>query len=379
MNAAPATASPAAAVPAAAARGEGAPAADRAEASASGAFAALLGEAAVAQPTAPRAKAAAAAPSSAPAATGLDGDGDAAASADAAGPARATDDASGAAEPTPADTSDAAPDPAPAAEPGDWLALLRQSLGLAPGASAATPAATPDEGARGAARPAAPAASANAGATPAGAAVLASGSGLNPVPPEAAAPPLFALAGTADDGGDAPAVEPLPDPTLSADAARFGAAAALPGALAGAPPAADASSTAASPLPMTLPPDHPEFTDALGERIVWITDRGLGEAQIELHPLDLGSLTVRVQIRGDEAQIAFTAAQPATRALLQNALPQLRELLSVQGLQLLRAQVDARVAPARGGDAAFDTPREARETATRVRRVGRLELVDAYA
>ncbi len=392
MNAAPATASPAAAAPAVAARGEGPPAADRAAAATRDTFAALLGEAAPATSSpssTPRATAAAAPPparsSAAPCVTPpevkADADADAAAAADGADPARAADDASAAA---PAAAADAAA--APAAGPGDWLALLRQSLGLATGAALAAPAVATDEAVRGGAMPAAPASAATAAATataapkPAAAAVLPSGADLNPARPDGAPPPLFALAAPADDGGDAPDSDAPPAAVAAPDPAPFGGlATALPGALAGAPQLADASSTAAGPPPMTLPPDHPEFTDALGERIVWITDSGLGEARIELHPLDLGSLTVRVQIRGDEAQIAFTAAQPATRALLQNALPQLRELLSVQGLQLLRAQVDARVAPQRGGEAAFDAPHEAGATATRVRRVGRLELVDAYA
>src|SRR3546814_16860544 len=105
------------------------------------------------------------------------------------------------------------------------------------------------------------------------------------------------------------------------------------------PTATSTVPAAAAPPPMTVPPDHPDFTHDLGERIVWITDSGLSSARIDLHPLDLGRLSVHVHMHGDEAQVSFAADNPATRALLQDSLPQLRELMSVQGLQLLRAQV----------------------------------------
>src|SRR3546814_64695 len=139
--------------------------------------------------------------------------------------------------------------------------------------------------------------------------------------------------------------------------------------------------SAAAPPPMTVPPDHPDFTHDLGERIVWITDSGLSSARIDLHPLDLGRLSVHVHMHGDEAQVSFAADNPATRALLQDSLPQLRELMSVQGLQLLRAQVEQKVGASRSSDSAFSQSRErgdGRDGGAVVRRVTKLKLVDAY-
>lgn len=153
------------------------------------------------------------------------------------------------------------------------------------------------------------------------------------------------------------------------------------GALA-AMPSAPASTAPAAPPPMTVPPDHPEFAHDLGERIVWITDAGLSSAKIDLHPLDLGRLSVHVQMHGDEAQVSFAADNPATRALLQGSLPQLRELMSVQGLQLLRAQVEQKVGTTRSSDTAFSQARDRNddgEAGAPVRRVTRLKLVDTYA
>lgn len=129
--------------------------------------------------------------------------------------------------------------------------------------------------------------------------------------------------------------------------------------------------------PMDVTPDHPEFIEELGERIVWITDGGLQEARIELHPAELGVLSVQVQIRGDEAQIAFGAEQAATRALLNNALPQLRALFSAQGLHLMRARVDGREA-AGTRESAFASLTQGRGASAPTRRVSSLRLVDAY-
>ncbi|MGH8443765.1 MAG: flagellar hook-length control protein FliK, partial [Solimonas sp.] len=321
---------------------------------------------------------------------------DPAASADFAallgGAAAATDAAAMAANDEAADNSGAADDPAgddPAASdgagkadagPGGWLALLRQSLalnGTSPADDASAAAASGVTGGKPATKP------------------LAAAMPAAPTtdPPEA----LAALA----DGAPAAAVLPVDDDTapgfgdlltLAGDAPQptvdtavaTGQTAMMSVATGDTATKAPAAGTAAAPPPMTVPPDHPQFVDGLGERIVWIADRGLDQARIELHPVELGSLTVQLSVRGDEAQVSFTAERPATRALLQNSLPQLRELMSAQGLQLLRTQIEQRVGAARGSDASFDASRDGRDApgelagAAPLRRISRLKLVDAY-
>lgn len=183
-----------------------------------------------------------------------------------------------------------------------------------------------------------------------------------------------------------------PDPAIAAPAADTAAPRSDLGV--GLPHAALPESTPAraqaplpSALPMTLPPDHPEFTEALGERIVWAADAGLDSARIELAPAELGSMSVQVQLRGSEAQVAFTADNPATRLMLQQAMPQLRELFAGQGLQLLRTQIEqragggsggARGESGSGGSADGSGSSGERRGGGAVRRVSRLRLVDAY-
>lgn len=147
-------------------------------------------------------------------------------------------------------------------------------------------------------------------------------------------------------------------------------------------PSTTTSGAGTAPLApaMTLPPEHPDFPEALAERIVWITDAGLSSARIEMNPQNLGAVSVHVQLRNDEAQVAFAADNPMTRAMLQQAMPQLRELFAGQGLQLLRSQIEQRSAGSReaGGSAGFSSSRSLADATTATRRVSRLQLVDAY-
>lgn len=146
----------------------------------------------------------------------------------------------------------------------------------------------------------------------------------------------------------------------------------LPPTAAATPPVA---ALPAAPLPMPLPGaldlEQAGWDLALGEHIAWQLDQEVSEARIELHPLDLGALTIRIETRGDRAEVQFLAAEAATRQLLQQSLPQLRQLLGGQGVQLGRSQIEARApTPQRAGAEAGPRPR---------RHVGRVVLVDAYA
>ncbi|MFP5307932.1 MAG: flagellar hook-length control protein FliK [Gammaproteobacteria bacterium] len=129
------------------------------------------------------------------------------------------------------------------------------------------------------------------------------------------------------------------------------------------------------PPPLVLDATAPEFAGDLAEQIVWQLDDGVGEAQIELHPAELGSISVRIETQGDQARVQIVAAEAATRALLSQALPQLRELLSGSGLQLARSSIDAERRAERSGERAATVA----QTPGVRRRVTQVLLVDAYA
>ena len=61
--------------------------------------------------------------------------------------------------------------------------------------------------------------------------------------------------------------------------------------------------------------------------------------ELRLDPPELGRVTVRISMVGDEARVAFTAAQGTAREALEAALPKLREMFEQAGLSLGDAQV----------------------------------------
>jgi len=184
--------------------------------------------------------------------------------------------------------------------------------------------------------------------------------GSNGMPPDATAPVmasntianLTSLAATGVDAEaasratDAAAAALRSDATpvadlaaLSSDRADGAALDALMALTAAAPPS---SQTGVAPTPSAAPthslPKAPgEIVEPLAEQIVWMTDSaklqagGLQEARINLHPAELGSLQIRVQIDSNgNAKVLFDVETPQARQAIESSLPQLRELLSSQ-------------------------------------------------
>ncbi|NKF21695.1 flagellar hook-length control protein FliK [Solimonas marina] len=271
-----------------------------------------------------------------------------------------------------------------------WLQSLRQSLSLLFGAAPAAPAEDVPESAATTAPPIAPH-PASATAPGAVAAVVPDADGitalgdLDPAGADKAQPDAAPFVDRQRPVGDArfdAMLSALQSHDAGASAHGIASAAVAP---ASATPNAGSTTPPVHTPPMTLPPEHSQFVESLGERIVWAADGAangeLSQATIELHPAELGCLRIQVQMRGDTAHVAFSADNPATRALLSDALPQLREMMSAQGVQLLRAQVDARSVPngrqaATSGSVAV-AESDSTSAASR-RRVTRVKLVDAY-
>jgi len=115
------------------------------------------------------------------------------------------------------------------------------------------------------------------------------------------------------------------------------------------PPSAAFSLTvnsAAARPPSSLPLSPVDVRDQdwprqLGERIHWQLGAGVQEARIELAPEGLGPLELRVQVEAGQVQLHIGAAHAATRELLGEALPRLRELLGDSGLSLGQASVSS--------------------------------------
>ena len=96
--------------------------------------------------------------------------------------------------------------------------------------------------------------------------------------------------------------------------------------------------------------DAPDWGEALGERVLWMSGRGTHQALLRLNPPHLGVLEVRVQVADGQATVSFHAQHPDVRDAIQAAIPRLREMMAEAGLQLADAHVSHGGPGGRGGD-----------------------------
>jgi len=81
------------------------------------------------------------------------------------------------------------------------------------------------------------------------------------------------------------------------------------------------------------------WTPAASQRISWMAGQNISRAELRLDPPELGSLTIRLTIQGDQTSLSFTSPHAHVREVLEQQLPRLREMLSESGLQLGHADV----------------------------------------
>ncbi|WP_143298308.1 flagellar hook-length control protein FliK, partial [Burkholderia pseudomallei] len=121
----------------------------------------------------------------------------------------------------------------------------------------------------------------------------------------------------------------------SAPAALQQAAPAAPAAL-----AANASAAAASAAPSLAPPvGTPDWTDALSQKVVFLSNAHQQSAELTLNPPDLGPLQVVLRVADNHAHALFVSQHAQVRDAVEAALPKLREAMEAGGLGLGSASV----------------------------------------
>lgn len=101
----------------------------------------------------------------------------------------------------------------------------------------------------------------------------------------------------------------------------------------------------------TQPANSPQFAQELGEQIAWMGSGQVKEARIKLHPEELGSMDVRVNMDGGKVNVAIIAQHPAAVHAVQQTLSQLDSMLAHHGLSLGQADVGQRQAGQGDGNA----------------------------
>lgn len=92
--------------------------------------------------------------------------------------------------------------------------------------------------------------------------------------------------------------------------------------------------TESSLAPINVMPQNPNWGQAVGERIQWMLNQNLQQAEVRLNPPELGALEVRVSVNSEQTNITFTSPHASVREALEAAIPRLREMFSDSGLNL---------------------------------------------
>ncbi|MEW6676553.1 MAG: flagellar hook-length control protein FliK [Pseudomonadota bacterium] len=113
----------------------------------------------------------------------------------------------------------------------------------------------------------------------------------------------------------------------------------MPG-VAGAAPA-DSAPRGVTPLQVSIdaPLRSSQFSQELGDRVVWLASRQGHVAEVALNPPHLGPLEVRLSLNGSEAGAQFYSPHAAVRDAIEAALPRLKEMLADAGVTLGQTQV----------------------------------------
>lgn len=94
--------------------------------------------------------------------------------------------------------------------------------------------------------------------------------------------------------------------------------------------------------------DSPAFAPALGAQVSMLVRDGIQQARLELNPAEMGPISVQIDLTGTQAHVSFGADMAATRAALENSLPDLAAALSAGGFTLAGGGVFAQNSGAGG-------------------------------
>jgi flagellar hook-length control protein FliK len=89
------------------------------------------------------------------------------------------------------------------------------------------------------------------------------------------------------------------------------------------------------------PPETPEWKQSVSQHIAIFSRNGLHNAEIRLHPEELGSLHITLRVQQEQAQIHIVSENAHVRQAMEHAMPQLRAAMAESGIQLGQANVGA--------------------------------------
>lgn len=144
-------------------------------------------------------------------------------------------------------------------------------------------------------------------------------------------------------------------------------------------------------MQIDAPVDSPLFAPALGSQLSLLARDGVRSALLQLHPAEMGPISVEIALDGNAARIDFQALRADTRSLIEASLPALAGALQDAGLTLAgggvfeqapgrqpQAQAEPRLG-VRPPELAGSGPAGPHDTAQPARRAAPRGLVDLVA
>ncbi|MES2823872.1 MAG: flagellar hook-length control protein FliK [Pseudomonadota bacterium] len=147
--------------------------------------------------------------------------------------------------------------------------------------------------------------------------------------------------------------------------------------------AAGRSFVAQTAIPVSV--GQPQWSQAVGEKVLWLAAQNITAAEIRLDPPELGPMQVKVSVNQEQASVSFTSHHAGVREVLDQNLSRLRDMFNEQGLNLVnvdvsdksfhRQQGDGKGAQSHGGT----VEQVDDETLVSVSAIVQQRLVDHYA
>ncbi|NQD91236.1 flagellar hook-length control protein FliK [Pseudomonas sp. CrR25] len=81
------------------------------------------------------------------------------------------------------------------------------------------------------------------------------------------------------------------------------------------------------------------WSEAVVDRVMWLSSQNLKSAEIQLDPAELGRLEVRINMNQEQTQVTFASPNAGVREALEGQMHRLRELFTQQGMNQLDVSV----------------------------------------
>ena len=102
------------------------------------------------------------------------------------------------------------------------------------------------------------------------------------------------------------------------------------------------SGGASTPPAIAAPLGDDGWSQAMGDRIMWMIGKGVQSSSIRINPPNLGPIQVHVSVHNDQASVNILAQHGAVKDAIEAAIPRLREMMHEGNMQLVNVDVSHR-------------------------------------